>query len=96
MVAVLEVEKRDYSRINLFNESIVDTFEEEYKNPSPGIVNNNLTTRKLLTDATLNNLISLGILLPSETEYYQVVLDNYDYRTLCRVFLESEELKTQS
>jgi hypothetical protein len=42
---------------------------------------------------TIRNLITSGVLLPSEAEGYKAILNGYDYDTLSRVFLQSKELK---
>ncbi len=59
----------------------------------PNSLHLNLPNRMDLTNATLNNLISLGILLRAEAERYRIVLNNYDYSMLFKTFLFSNEIK---
>ena len=49
--------------------------------------------RVTTTNRICSNLVSAGILLPSEVDRYKAVLQTYDPITLVKVLLESHQLR---
>jgi hypothetical protein len=80
-------------QISLLNESIDTLLDKEDELPLVVSAHQDLSSRQELTDATIGNLLSIGVLLPVEIEHYREVLDNYDYNTLVSVYIYSDELK---